>query len=74
MTPLIDELKRRRQWRGSQVGRLELMLVRARDVYEAAASLADRGLFVRERARQTDVALAMHPSGYQSRFTGSGAG
>ncbi|HVH66979.1 MAG TPA: AAC(3) family N-acetyltransferase [Gemmatimonadales bacterium] len=50
LSPLIAELKRRRRWQESQVGRLQLMLVGARDVYDAAAALADRGLFVRERA------------------------
>jgi aminoglycoside 3-N-acetyltransferase len=50
LSPLITELKRRDQWRERQVGRLRLMLVRARDVYDAAATLADRGMFVRERA------------------------
>jgi aminoglycoside 3-N-acetyltransferase len=48
--PLFSELKRRGQWRERAVGRLRLMLVRARDVYGAAAALADRGLFVRARA------------------------
>ena len=47
--PLVSELKRRNQWRERSVARLRLMLVRARDVYGAAAALADRGLFVRER-------------------------
>ena len=47
--PLFSELKRRNQWSECSVGRLRLMLVRARDVYDAAAALADRGLFIRER-------------------------
>ncbi len=47
--PLVSELRRRNQWRERSVGRLRLMLVRARDVYDAAAALADRGLFIRER-------------------------
>jgi aminoglycoside 3-N-acetyltransferase len=47
--PLVSELKRRNQWRERSVGRLRLMLLRARDVYDTAAALADRGLFVRER-------------------------
>ena len=47
--PLLSELKRRDQWRERALGRMRLMLVRARDVYDAAAALADRGLFVRER-------------------------
>lgn len=50
LTPLITELKRRDQWRERRVGRLRLMLVRARDVYDAAATLADRGMFLRERS------------------------
>ena len=49
LQPLVSELKRRTQWRERSVGRLRLMLVRARDVYDAAAALADRGLFPRER-------------------------
>ncbi len=47
--PLFNELKRRDQWRERALGRMRLMLVRARDVYDAAVALADRGLFVRER-------------------------
>jgi aminoglycoside 3-N-acetyltransferase len=47
--PLFSELKRRDQWRERALGRMRLMLVRARDVYDAAGALADRGLFVRER-------------------------
>ena len=49
LQPLVSELKRRNQWRERSVGRLRLMLVRARDVYDAATALAERGLFVRER-------------------------
>jgi aminoglycoside N3'-acetyltransferase len=49
LSPLVSELKRRRQWRERRVGRLRLMLVRAREVYDAAVALADRGMFVRER-------------------------
>lgn len=51
LSPLIAELRRRRQWREGRVGQLQLMLVRARDVYDAAATLADRGLFVREQTK-----------------------
>jgi len=47
--PLFSELKRRDQWRERALGRLRLMLVRVRDIYDAAVALADRGLFVRER-------------------------
>lgn len=43
---LVGELKRRRQWRERRVGRLRLVLVRAREVYDAAAALADRGMFL----------------------------
>lgn len=50
LTPLHNELKRRGQWRERLVGRLRLILLRARDVYDAAAALAPRGLFIRERA------------------------
>ena len=45
----MSELKRRDQWRERALGRMRLMLVLARDVYDAAVALADRGLFVRER-------------------------
>jgi len=47
--PLVGELKRRRQWRERHVGGLRLMLLRAREVYDAAVALADKGMFVRER-------------------------
>jgi len=47
--PLVGELKRHRQWRERRVGGLRLMLLRARDVYDAAVALADRGMFLRER-------------------------
>jgi aminoglycoside N3'-acetyltransferase len=53
LSPLISELKHRDQWRACRVGRLPLMLARARDVYDAAATLADRGMFVRERSEAT---------------------
>ncbi|HYS59366.1 MAG TPA: hypothetical protein VEM27_02155, partial [Gemmatimonadales bacterium] len=49
LRPLVGELKRRRQWREGRVGSLRLMLLRARDVYDAAVALADKGMFVRER-------------------------
>src|SRR5213083_3017063 len=49
LRPLVSELKRRRQWREGRVGSLRLMLLRARDVYDAAVALADKGMFVRER-------------------------
>jgi len=49
LSPLVNELKRRQQWRQRRVGRLPLVLLRARDVYDAAADLADRGMFVRMR-------------------------
>jgi aminoglycoside 3-N-acetyltransferase len=51
LTPLVAELKRRRAWRERRVGRVPLVLLRARDVYDAAVALADRDLFPRERAR-----------------------
>jgi aminoglycoside 3-N-acetyltransferase len=47
--PLHSELKRRNQWHERSVGRLRLILVRAREVYEAAGALADRGLFIRRQ-------------------------
>ena len=49
LSPLVRELKRRDAWRERRVGRLPLVLLRAREVYDAAAALADRGMFVRER-------------------------
>lgn len=49
LSPLVNELKRRQQWRRRRVGRLPLVLLRARDVYDAAADLAGRGMFVRMR-------------------------
>jgi aminoglycoside 3-N-acetyltransferase len=58
LSPLIGELKRRRQWRERRVGRVRLSLLRARDVYDAAATLADRGLFVRERSGPRGTAHA----------------
>ena len=52
LSPLLAELKRREAWREERVGRLSLVLVRARHVYQAAVALADRGQFVRERVRE----------------------
>jgi aminoglycoside 3-N-acetyltransferase len=52
LSPLIAELKRRKQWRQRRVGRLPLALVRAREVYDAAAALADKGMFVRKLVGQ----------------------
>jgi aminoglycoside 3-N-acetyltransferase len=49
LSRLVGELKRRKQWCERRVGRLRLMLLRARDVYDAAVALADRGMFLRER-------------------------
>ena len=49
LTPVADELKRRKQWRERRVGGLPLVLLLARDVYAAAVALADSGMFVRER-------------------------
>jgi aminoglycoside 3-N-acetyltransferase len=46
---LVGELKRRKQWRERRVGHLHLILLRAREVYDAALALADRGMFLRER-------------------------
>lgn len=50
-SPLVAELKRRSTWRERRVGRVPLVLLRARDVYDAGAALAERGLFPRERRR-----------------------
>ncbi len=50
LSPLVRELKRRDAWRERRVGRLPLILLRAREVYDAAAALADTGMFVRERS------------------------
>jgi len=49
LSPLVGELKRRNAWRERRVGSLRLTVLRAREVYDAAAALADRGMFVRER-------------------------
>ena len=48
LRPLVGELKRRHQWRERRVGSLRLMLLGARDVYDAAVALADSGMFLRE--------------------------
>jgi aminoglycoside N3'-acetyltransferase len=42
--PLIAELKRRGWWRQRQVGRVQMILLEARDVYEVARDLARRGV------------------------------
>jgi aminoglycoside N3'-acetyltransferase len=49
LSPLVGELKRRKHWRERRAGSLRLVLLRAREVYDAALALSDRGLFVRER-------------------------
>jgi len=49
LSPLVRELQRRGAWRERRVGRVPFNLLRARDVYDAALGLADRGLFLRER-------------------------
>lgn len=49
LSPLVGELKRRKQWRERRMGCLRLVLLGARDVYDAAVALADRGMFLRER-------------------------
>jgi aminoglycoside N3'-acetyltransferase len=51
-SPLVGELKRRKQWRERQVGSLGLVLLGAAEVYEAAVALAERGRFLAERAGQ----------------------
>jgi aminoglycoside 3-N-acetyltransferase len=53
LSPLVAELKRRKQWRQRRVGHLPLVLLRARDVYDAAAALADRGMFLRTRMHES---------------------
>jgi len=55
LSPLVGELKRRAAWRGRRVGRLQLVLLQARQVYDAAVALADRGLFVRQLPDPTDA-------------------
>jgi hypothetical protein len=50
LSPLVAELKRRRQWRERRVGSVRLMLLRAREVYDAAIALTARGMFLRERS------------------------
>jgi aminoglycoside 3-N-acetyltransferase len=50
LSHLVRELKRRRQWHERRVGSLHLVLLRAREVYDAAVALTDRGTFLRERA------------------------
>ena len=47
---LVRELQRREAWRERRVGRVRLVLLRARDVYDAAVALADRGMFPRSRS------------------------
>src|SRR5205809_847649 len=49
LNPLASELQRRKQWREWRVGRLGLILLRARDVYDATFALAERGVFCYER-------------------------
>jgi aminoglycoside 3-N-acetyltransferase len=51
LNPLVRELQRRDAWRERRVGRVRLVLLDARDVYDAALALADRGMFPRERPR-----------------------
>ena len=50
LTPLAVELKRRKQWRELHVGHLRLILLRAREVYDVAETLADRGVFCYEQS------------------------
>lgn len=47
--PLVQELKRRRQWRAARAGGLRLALLQARDVWSAGVALADEGTFPRAR-------------------------
>jgi aminoglycoside 3-N-acetyltransferase len=49
LSPLVAELKRRTQWRERRAGRVPLIVLRAREVYDAAAALAEKGRFLRER-------------------------
>jgi aminoglycoside 3-N-acetyltransferase len=48
MGPMVRELKSRNQWREGRVGRLRLVLVRAREIWDAGMSLAERNHFPRE--------------------------
>jgi hypothetical protein len=47
--PLVSELKRRGQWHERRAGRLRLVLLLTRDVWNAGMALANRGTFPRER-------------------------
>ena len=47
--PVVSALRRRGQWEERRVGRLRLVLLRAREVYRAAVDLALKGVLVRER-------------------------
>lgn len=44
LTPLVHELRRRKQWREQRVGRLRLILLQGRDVYDALMRLAEIGV------------------------------
>jgi aminoglycoside 3-N-acetyltransferase len=55
---LVSELKRRKQWQEQRVGALRLVLLRAREVFDAAVALADRGTFLRERPMPGAAAAA----------------
>jgi aminoglycoside N3'-acetyltransferase len=48
-TPLVAELKRRKQWREVRVGSGRFILLRARNVYDAGLALAQRGVFCYEQ-------------------------
>jgi aminoglycoside 3-N-acetyltransferase len=50
VTPLAVELMRRGQWRALRLGRLGLIVLRAREVRDAALALADRGVFCYDRS------------------------
>ena len=49
LSSLVGELRRREAWRERRVGRVPLVLLRAREVYDAAVALAERGRLVRQR-------------------------
>ncbi|HYT05046.1 MAG TPA: AAC(3) family N-acetyltransferase [Gemmatimonadales bacterium] len=52
LSPLVRELQRREAWRERRVGRVRLVLLCAREVYDAALALAERGMFPRGRPRR----------------------
>ena len=63
LTPLVRELRQRNEWRELRVGRLRLILLQARDVYDALMRLAERGVLCYDshvvgRRRQPSTAVS----------------